>query len=75
LRAAGDTAWSATARLLLAWVVFVPSALFAVRVLDTGAVGAMVCLAGYLALVAVALAYRFHKGAWRSIELVEPVVS
>ena len=75
LRAAGDTAWSATARLLLAWGVFVPSALFAVRVLDTGAVGAMVCLAGYLALVAVALAYRFHKGAWRSIELVEPVVS
>lgn len=74
LRAAGDTAWSATARLLLAWVVFVPSALFVVRVLETGAVGAMVCLAGYLALLAVALAYRFHTGAWRSIELVEPVL-
>jgi MATE family multidrug resistance protein len=75
LRAAGDTAWSATARILLAWVVFVPSALFAVRVLDTGANGAIVCLAGYLALLAVAFAYRFHKGAWRSIELVAPVLA
>jgi Na+-driven multidrug efflux pump len=74
LRAAGDTAWSATARLLLAWVVFVPSALLAVRVWGTGAVGAMVCLAGYLALLAVVFAYRFHKGTWRSIELVEPVL-
>jgi Na+-driven multidrug efflux pump len=59
----------------LAWVVFVPSALFAVRVLDTGANGAIVCLAGYLALLAVAFAYRFHKGAWRSIELVAPVLA
>jgi MATE family multidrug resistance protein len=75
LRAAGDTAWSATARLLLAWVVFVPSALYAVRVLHTGAVGATVCLAGYLALLAVVFAYRFHNGAWRSIELVEPALA
>ncbi len=72
LRAAGDTTWSATARLLLAWLVFVPSALVAVRVFDAGAIGAMVCLAGYLALVAVALAFRFRSGAWRSIELIEP---
>jgi multidrug resistance protein, MATE family len=71
LRAAGDTTWSATARLLLAWLVFVPSALVAVRVLHTGAFGAMVCLAAYLALVAGALAYRFRSGAWRSIELIE----
>ena len=72
LRAAGDTTWSAAARLLLAWLVFVPSALVAVRVLGTGAVGAMVCLAAYLALVAAALAYRFRSGAWRTIELIEP---
>ncbi len=72
LRAAGDTTWPATVRLLLAWLVFVPSALVAVRVLGLGAIGAMVCLAAYLALVAVALAYRFRSGVWRTIDLIEP---
>jgi MATE family multidrug resistance protein len=72
LRAAGDTLWTATARLALAWAVFVPAAFLAVRQLHTGATGAMVCLVGYLGLLAAALAYRFRSGAWRRIELIEP---
>jgi MATE family multidrug resistance protein len=72
LRAAGDTAWTATARLVLAWVLFVPAAYLVVKVYGGGPVGAMLCLVGYLALLAGAFAYRFHSGAWRKIQLIEP---
>ena len=72
LRAAGDTAWTAAARLILAWAVFVPSAIFVVNYAAGGPMGAMVCLVGYLALLAAALAYRFRNGAWRNIALIEP---
>jgi MATE family multidrug resistance protein len=72
LRAAGDTAWPAGARIVLAWAVFVPSAYVVVKYTDGGALGAMGCLVGYIALLAIALAVRFKSGAWRSIELIEP---
>jgi MATE family multidrug resistance protein len=72
LRAAGDTTWTAGARIVLAWAVFMPSAWVVVRELDGGPIGAMVCLVVYLALLAVALAWRFRTGAWRTIELLEP---
>jgi MATE family multidrug resistance protein len=72
LRSAGDTFWSAAARFLLAWAVFLPSAYVVVDVWDGGAIGAMGCLVGYLALLAGAFAYRFRSGAWRKIELIEP---
>jgi MATE family multidrug resistance protein len=72
LRAAGDTAWTATARLVLAWALFIPGAYLVVKVWDGGPVGAMICLVVYLALLAVAFAYRFKSGAWRTIQLIEP---
>jgi len=72
LRAAGDTAWTAGARIVLAWVVFAPGSYIVVRYAHGGALGAMVCLVGYLALLALALALRFRSGAWRKIELIEP---
>jgi MATE family multidrug resistance protein len=72
LRAAGDTAWPAGARIVLAWAVFVPSAYVVVKYTSGGALGAMGCLVGYIALLAIALAIRFRSGAWRSIELIEP---
>ena len=72
LRAAGDTAWTAAARLILAWAVFVPSAVLVVTYMDGGSIGAMLCLVGYIALLALALAYRFRSGAWKKIELIEP---
>jgi len=72
LRAAGDTFWTATARLLIAWFVFTPIAILVVLVWHGGPVGAMVCLVGYLAILAALLGYRFRSGVWRSIELIEP---
>lgn len=72
LRAAGDTAWTAIARVILAWGLFLPVALVVVKKLDGGAIGAMLCLVGYLVLLALAFAYRFRSGRWRTIELIEP---
>ena len=72
LRAAGDTFWTAAARLVLAWAVFVPAAYIVVRSFAGGPLGAMLCLAGYMALLATAFALRFRSGAWKTIELIEP---
>jgi MATE family multidrug resistance protein len=72
LRAAGDTFWTATARLILAWAVFMPAAFIVVRSFAGGPMGAMLCLAGYMALLATAFALRFRSGAWKTIELIEP---
>jgi MATE family multidrug resistance protein len=72
LRAAGDTAWTATARVVLAWVVFTPAAFLTVLRFGGGPIGAMLCLVGYIGLLAIALAWRFRSGAWKRIELIEP---
>ena len=72
LRAAGDTFWTAAARLVLAWAVFTPAAVLVVMVWHGGPVGAMLCLVAYLALLAALLGYRFRSGAWKKIELIEP---
>ena len=69
LRAAGDSAWPMWARLILAWVVFVPSSVISVMWFDGGVVAAMVCFAGYIVLLAFALAWRFWDGQWKQIDL------
>jgi MATE family multidrug resistance protein len=74
LRAAGDTAWTAAARIVLAWAVFMPSAFVIVTRLHGGPVGAMLCLVGDLGLFALMVAWRFKSGAWKRIELFEPTL-
>jgi MATE family multidrug resistance protein len=69
LRAAGDTSWTLWARIILAWFFFVPVSLLTVYVLDGGYVGAMLCVAGYIALLAALLFWRFRSGRWRQIDL------
>jgi MATE family multidrug resistance protein len=72
LRAAGDTTWTAAARIVLAWAVFTPSAFLVVIRFHGGPIGAMLCLVGYLGMLAAALAWRFRSGAWKRIQLIEP---
>jgi MATE family multidrug resistance protein len=72
LRAAGDTTWPMLARIVLAWVVFTPISYVAVRYLGGGVSVVMICMIGYMVLIAGAMAFRFNTGRWRTIELIEP---
>jgi MATE family multidrug resistance protein len=75
LRAAGDTAWCMSARLVLAWLVFTPLSWVAVLVFDGGVNTVMVAFILYMALLAAAFVWRFMSNKWRNIDLVgEPVV-
>lgn len=74
LRAAGDTFFTFIARFGVAWLVFVPGVWFTVRHAGGDEVAAVLWLAGYLCLLAVALALRFRTGRWRHITLTEEVV-
>jgi multidrug resistance protein, MATE family len=71
LRAAGDTSFAMWARGILAWGVFLPGSWIAVRCYGGNESTATWWLILYLALLALALLWRFRTGAWRRIELVE----
>jgi len=73
LRAAGDTAFTMWARVVIAWLVFVPGSWITVRVLGGGDLAAMAWIVVYLASLAAVLWLRFRGGAWRRLTLVEPV--
>lgn len=73
LRAAGDTAFTLWARLLLAWLVFAPGAYIHVRFFEGGDVAAMGWLIVYLGFLALVLWLRFRKGTWRTIDLTGPM--
>jgi len=70
LRAAGDTTWPMTARILLSWCVFMPGAWLTVRVLQGGPTSVMLSVIVYLAALALLLVVRFRSGAWRRISLL-----
>ncbi len=69
LRAAGDTAWCMWARLIAAWVLFVPVSWWLIAHLRGGPTMVMLCVIGYLAILAITLYARFRSGAWRRIAL------
>jgi MATE family multidrug resistance protein len=71
LRSAGDTAWPMWARLIIAWVLFLPMGYLTVIVLEGGGPAAIGCMIMYLGVLAGLLALRFRSGVWRSIELTE----
>lgn len=75
LRAAGDTAFTLWARLIISWAIFVPGSYVTVRVLGHSDVAAMGWVVGYLAILAVVLTIRFRGGAWRKLELVDPTAA
>jgi MATE family multidrug resistance protein len=72
LRAAGDTAFTLWARVVIAWALFVPGSWISVRVLGGGDLVAVGWIVAYLAGLALVLWLRFRGGAWRRLELVEP---
>jgi MATE family multidrug resistance protein len=72
LRSAGDTTFTLWARVLLAWLVFVPGAYLSTRYAGWTETGAVFWLAAYLALLAAVLVLRFSRGAWRRIQITDP---
>ena len=70
LRAAGDTFFCMVARVVLAWGAFVPAAFFLARSSSASAASMMLCLTGYIVLLAITFAARFGSGRWRHIDLV-----
>ncbi len=70
LRAAGDTAFTLWARVVLAWGVFVPGGWISVRLLGGDELVALFWLTAYLALLAAVLWWRFRRGTWRLFDLV-----
>jgi MATE family multidrug resistance protein len=70
LRAAGDTAWCMWARIVLAWLAFMPLAWLSVRVWHGGINAVIGAMVGYLFLLSLTLGARFASGAWRKIDLV-----
>lgn len=73
LRAAGDTAFTLWVRAGLAWLVMLPGGWVTARYLDWSDVGVLSWVIVYLALLAVALVFRFRAGSWRRIELTSEV--
>jgi MATE family multidrug resistance protein len=69
LRAAGDTAFTLWARVVIAWLIFVPVSLLSVRWLHGGELWSILSLALYLGLLGATLLVRFRGGAWRRIDL------
>jgi MATE family multidrug resistance protein len=73
LRAAGDTLFPMLARLVIAWTVFVPGAWWAVHHWGWTELGTTSWLVAYLALLALTLALRYRSGAWRRVQLLDPL--
>ncbi len=69
LRAAGDTAWTLWARILLAWFVWLPASWLAVSVMGGGAPAALWSMVLYFVAMSIAFVLRFRGGAWRRIDL------
>jgi MATE family multidrug resistance protein len=69
LRAAGDTAFCAWARAIIAWFVFLPGAYSTMRWRGADVTIIALWLAGYLAVLALVLFLRFRAGVWRRLDL------
>lgn len=72
LRAAGDTLFPLLARLVLGWALFVPGSYLTVTAFGGGEVAAASWVVLFLMALAATLVWRFWRGHWRHIALVEP---
>ena len=72
LRGAGDTLWPGVLTVVLSWSLIVGGGVLLVRQAPgLGALGPWIAASAYIVALGVALAWRWHRGAWRSIRLLE----
>ena len=73
LRGAGDTLWPGLVTIALAWGCIVGLGWWlAASEPQWGALGPWIGASAYIAALGVALAWRFERGGWRAIRLLEP---
>jgi len=73
LGGAGDVIWPGVLTVVYAWGPLVLGGwLLAVYVPQWGATGPWIAAAGYVILLGFTMAWRFERGRWRSITLIEP---
>ncbi|MFP4054303.1 MAG: MATE family efflux transporter [Phycisphaerae bacterium] len=71
LRGAGDTRWPMVATIVASWMVVVGGGVAMVTVApQLGATGPWIAATGYVFVLGALMAWRFERGAWRSIDLL-----
>ena len=72
LRGAGDTFWPGVLTVALSWGLIVGGGWALVRLAPgLGALGPWIAASAYITLLGLVLALRWHRGAWRSIRVLE----
>ena len=69
LRGAGDTRWPFIVQTALAWGFFLPAAYVGGVVLDGGLTGTWLGGVAYVAVLGLALHWRFRTGAWKRVRI------
>lgn len=69
LRGAGDTRWPFLVQTALAWGFFLPAAYVGGTVLDGGLTGTWLGGVAYVAVLGLALRWRFRSGAWKRVRI------
>ena len=69
LRGAGDTRWPFLVQTALAWGVFLPAAYLGGFVFNGGLTGAWLGGVVYVAVLGLALRWRFRSGAWKAVRI------
>lgn len=71
LRGAGDTVWPGMVTAIFSWVFIVGGGWVAMEYFPSvGSVGPWIAAATYVILIGIAMALRFERGGWRSIDLL-----
>lgn len=76
LRGAGDTVWPGIVTMILSWTVIVGGGLASLHYFpELESIGPWIAASAYIILYGVAMAVRFERGKWRSIDLVRQTAS
>lgn len=72
LRGAGDTVWPGVVTAVYSWVFIVGGGWIAVTYFsELGSIGPWIAAAVYVILIGLTMTFRFERGAWRSIDLLQ----
>lgn len=71
LRGAGDTRFTLLYTMVVTWLVWIPGELLLLLWFDAGLMAAWLWMTTYVCLLSGGLWWRFRKGRWKSIEMIQ----